>query len=240
MKWRRIRLGGENQMPYSDALAAAIIPLEMYLEEDVPVEFERDGKETGIRSFLDDVRKGVAEFHFTHEMLRMVAESETGSSAQSLRHALRAIVGDERVFEYFAGMLALDALYRVEKTKERILAVVELLPDTAPPQRSEKFLQRIVGCYLNGFDAETIVMCRAAVEVIVEEHWSQSGRTDLGEMIKVLERKSAITEEQADDMWEINRQAKEVIHDEPHRRPLDAGDCVQRISRLLVQLHPAP
>ena len=81
-------------------------------------------------------------------------------------------------------------------------------------------------------------MARAVVEVLAEDRWQNSERAELGKMIKTLEQQHTITERQAEDMWEINRQAREVIHDEPHRRPIQALDCVRRVARLLEQLHP--
>lgn len=51
-------------------------------------------------------------------------------------------------------------------------------------------------------------------------------------------RDGLLTEAQTDDIWKINRQAREVTHDEPHRRPITALDCVRRVARLLEQLHP--
>jgi len=222
-------------MPYSHAVGVAIICLENYLDDEIPIEFEKEGKDTGFRSLLDDVRSSVKHLRFTKSLLAAGARS---GDFGKLRTMLTGLVSNENVFEYFAGVHALDALYRIEGAKERILDVVQLLPASHPPARSERYLERVVECFLAGFDAEAIVMSRAAVEVLAEERWKRSERLELGAMIKTLERDGIIDERQADDMWEINRQAREVIHDEPHRKPINALDCVRRIARLLEQLHP--
>ncbi len=222
-------------MPYSHAVAMAIICLENYLDDELPIEFEREGKDTGLRGFLDGMRASIKQLRFTEKLLGAISSPV---DIPKLRAALTAVAGNEAVFEYFAGLHALDTLYRVEDAKERILEIIGLLPVTRPPARSQRYLERVVECSLGGFDEEAIVMSRAVVEVLAEERWRHPERAELGNMIKTLEREGVITDQQADDMWEINRQAREVIHDEPHRKPISALDCVRRTARLLEQLHP--
>jgi hypothetical protein len=221
-------------MPYSDAVARGIICIENYLDDEIPIEFQREGKDSGVRGFLDDIRVSIKQLGFTERLLA----GGTGRDYANLRSALAAIAGDERVFEYFAGLHALETLYRVESSKERILEVIGILPATRPPTRSRRYLERVVECVLGGFDEEAIVMARAVVEVLVEEKWQRSERQELGAMIRTCKKEGVISKGQAEDMWEINRQAREVIHDEVHRRPIDVLDCLRRVARLLEQLHP--
>jgi len=140
-------------MPYSNAVATAIISLETYLDFEIPIPLEREGDDTGLRAFLDNIRKSVRQLVFTDKLLGV---NPTSRDPAKLRAGLAVIAGHERLFEYFAGLHALDTLYRIEKNKERILEIIRLLPATKPPPRSQRYLERVVECFLTGFDDETI------------------------------------------------------------------------------------
>ena len=142
-------------------------------------------------------------------------------------------------FEYLWGLVGLDALYRMEEKGERLPRLVELLPDAIPPERAARFLEDITVCYLMGLDTQCIVTCRAAVEVLVEELGAELAGTSLGKAILRLREEKKISTDQEHDMLEINRQARELIHDEVGANAPSADDCVLRVSRLLAGLKPA-
>src|SRR2546425_13362161 len=88
-------------------------------------------------------------------------------------------------------------------------------------------------------DEQCVAMCRGALEVLVEGLIPADEGLMLGKAISKLQKEDRITKTQAADMWEINNQAKEVLHSIPgHNRP-NALDCLVRLGRLLGQLHPA-
>ncbi|MGH7249027.1 MAG: hypothetical protein ACREH9_13070, partial [Pseudomonadota bacterium] len=86
--------------------------------------------------------------------------------------------------------------------------------------------------------------CRAVVEVLVEEFAApEEIKEKLGAAIKRLRDHGTrggrkLSKEQAADMFFINDQAKEVLHDEPAPAPLDALGCLECLARLLASLHP--
>src|SRR5216117_1109491 len=120
-------------MPYSHAVGVAIICLENYLDDEIPIGLVKDGKDTEFRVFLDAIRESVQHLAFAETFLG-IGQAPGGFSR--FRKNLAVIAGNEIIFEYFAGVHALDTLYRLEKTKERILDVIGCLPATKPPARS--------------------------------------------------------------------------------------------------------
>jgi hypothetical protein len=78
----------------------------------------------------------------------------------------------------------------------------------------------------------------STVEVIVEELDPSLESEKLGKAIGFLVPKR-ISQAQAEDMREINRQAREIMHRTPHHRPPSAQECLERLTRLLAQLYPA-
>jgi hypothetical protein len=220
---------------YSDSIARGILSIQGFIDDDL---LGRDGlhaDDTELGRFLQQVRASIQELRLTDQVLRLRGRA---GGAYKLRKFLVALLGAEWAWEYLWALIGLDVLYRLEKHLARLPTLVEVLPDTEPPERARRFMADIVECYLLGLDTQCIVTCRAAVEVLVEDLGADLSDRTLGEAIKALRDDDKISRGQAEDMFAINRQAREMIHDEPSRMPPSADDCVQRVTRLLAQLRP--
>jgi len=57
-----------------------------------------------------------------------------------------------------------EAMSMLHSCRDRFWNLLELVKPLAPSDRSRAFLRRVARCYLFGFDAECIVMCRSALE----------------------------------------------------------------------------
>lgn len=220
----------------SDAISRGLFSIQNYLDLELELETTREGKVTATGSLLNAIAESVEGLRFTARLSDLARKL---GGAYKLRKVLSQLVEDESLFEYFAGQLGLEALDRAEHGATRFGRLVEVLPESAPPGRSLGFLQRVVTCYLHTYDEECIVMCRAVVEVLAETLAPERKGESLGRMIEALKDSKSISTTDAVDMHEINRQAREVIHQEPSHKPPDAEDCIKRLSRLLSRLHPA-
>lgn len=57
-----------------------------------------------------------------------------------------------------------EAMGMLSTARERFLDLLQLLKDRQPCGGARAFLQRVARCYLFGFDAECVVMCRAVLD----------------------------------------------------------------------------
>ena len=62
-----------------------------------------------------------------------------------------------------------QAMGMLDTARERFLDLLLLLRDRQPCERAKAFLHRVARCYLFGFDAECVVMCRAVLDSEFDE-----------------------------------------------------------------------
>jgi hypothetical protein len=220
----------------SSALGHGIGSIQTYIDMDLS---EKDGPhpdDSPFGKFLQEVRGSIAQLRLNDQLLGYRGQVR---GVYNLRKALTAMLETQSAWEYLCGLIGPDVFYRLASQLDGLPKLVEVLPYTVPPERARRFLADISDCYLLGLDTQCIVTCRPAVEVLVEEMGADLSDRTLGHAIEALRDENKISHAQAEDMFEVNRQAREVIHDEPARRPLSADECVLRVTRLLVQLRPA-
>lgn len=220
----------------SEAIGMGIAAIESYFDMDLSSEDGPHVDSTELGQFLGEIGKSVRDLRLSSRILELRGQL---GGAYETRTLLGSLSETEFGFEYLWATLCLQVLYSVEANGERLPALVRLLPDSDPPKRSLRYLSDIAQCYLIGLDAQCIVSCRAAVEVLVENLGGDLSGVALGAAIRTLRDTNRISPAQAADMFEVNRQAREAIHDEPAHRAPSAEDCVARVSRLLAQLSPA-
>jgi hypothetical protein len=220
---------------YSDALGRAISSIDVFLERETALKTHKNGSSTQLGHLIEDLLQSSKQLHFSAHLVFIATRL---GGAQGLRRLIQIIGENEDFFEHLAGNLGLEALYRAERGADRLVPFLETLPAAAPPEVSKRYLADAAICYLLMLDDPCIAMCRAAIEVLVEELDPNLEDTELGEAILSLVPKR-ISQHQANDMLEINRQAREIMHRTPSRSRPDAADCLKRLSRLLAQLHPA-
>lgn len=184
--------------------------------------------------FLDQLADSTKRLHLSTGLLAFASRMEPGA----WHVVLSAVLGDQDVVEHLAATLGKEALDRAEIGVRRLVDLADVVPPALPPERSRKYLSDALACYLLGLDHPCVAMCRAAVEVLAEDLDSTDGFVMLGARLKRLVDSGTITGLQKNDMWAINEQAKEVLHDEVARVRPDAKDCLIRLSRLLREVHP--
>jgi hypothetical protein len=209
--------------------------IEGYLDElDLPTQSK--GEPNALGEMLIDVLASSKQLFLVD---RLLDNGHRSMGQFEFRQLLGSMVEHDALHEYFAGALGVDALWRAAQGAERLSFVVRILPAAEPPEPSKRFLTSAVRCFLLGLDNECIVMCRGAIEVLVESLSPEDEGRILGATIAMLAERRRISVGQRDDMVEINRQAREVLHLELARKPPSAEECLTRLSRLLAQMHPA-
>jgi hypothetical protein len=214
-----------------------------------------------------DLEKVIADYI---ELQREVVENMTGSEsiAQSINDAVDEAIPtirspvDSSIADAVARFRSLPEEY-IEPALElftarafrvllpdmvllenRIETLVKLAHDAAPSQRAAATLAKIVRCYLVGFDAETIAMCRAALDVsvsdAVESLPTDSRRTKPASMRKKLDllretgRLSGLDTITALEVWE---QGNEVLHNNSDE-VRNAPEVVSKGLRVIGALFP--
>lgn len=219
---------------HSEAIDLALNALDQYSED---VDIRREVPEAV--ALLSAIRTSTAQLYFSESLLAL---ERRHASPDTFTAWLNTLVATEAGREYLAVGFARDGLRRAEGAVERVPDLVAILRGASPPERSIKYLQRVGVAYLHGFDLECIAFCRAVVEVLVEEFVAPNEVTSqLGQAIRRLRDEGVgdrrLTRRQAADMFFINEQAKEVLHDEPSSRSLDPLGCIERLARILTELH---
>jgi len=126
------------------------------------------------------------------------------------------------------------------RASQRLWNLLPVTQTVKPHWRSAAFLRRVSRCYIFGFDAECLVMCRSALEgafeaaisdsdcrrVVGERHWS--GRLahsvyDLPPRIAVAKRLGRVRTAAAADAEKVRAAARHVVHRKPRvvRDPLN-------------------
>jgi hypothetical protein len=195
--------------------------------------------------FTSDIERTIADYV---ELQRETVELMTGteSVAQSITdavdeavHAIRAPVDPRVAFcvdrfrnlpeEYLEPALELFTarafqvlLPDMVKLEARIEELISLAHEAAPSTRAAVALSSIVRCYLLGFDAETIAMCRTALDVsvndVVESLVSKDGSgvpISMRKKLELLEVSGKISSIQKKAALEVWGRGSEVLHNNP-------------------------
>jgi hypothetical protein len=122
----------------------------------------------------------------------------------------------------------------------RLWSLLPLTQAVKPHWRSAAFLKRVSRCYIFGFDAECLIMCRSVLEgafeaavsdsdcrrLVGNRQWaSRLGHSvfDLHTRIAVAVRLGRISQPTADDAEKVRAAARQVVHRKPRvlRDPLN-------------------
>jgi hypothetical protein len=143
------------------------------------------------------------------------------------------------LFTARAFQVLLPDMVHLEKRIENLIALAQ---DAVPSQRASTTLAKVVRCYLLGLDAETIAMCRAALDVSVSdavESLSDGGPNAVSMRQKLDRLKFAgrLSELEQADALAVWQQGNEVLHnniDDVQR----ARDVVSKTLRVVGALFP--
>jgi len=137
---------------------------------------------------------------------------------------------------------AIAATKKAERRFWELLRHVSMTRNTSP--RGQAFLKRISLCYMFGFDAECIVMCRAVLDAefqaniptddCIQTLGANNRRTnrrgqplyDLSERIVVAERTGRIDSAAKDKAQRVVRRGNQVVHRDPGTHQHEALETV--------------
>lgn len=152
-------------------------------------------------------------YHMTpEERATLIAEADEYPRPDDMRSPLFPVW--ERLFSY----LASEALDQVRHGVIRVLELYELVSRTKPSNVTQSFLARLGRCYIWGFDAECVILCRAVLDtafrdtvgdMICEKHlgpgrYSKPREFGLNERITAAWKDGMIDEE----TWKLARDVK--------------------------------
>jgi hypothetical protein len=216
-------------MADSDALNAAINSIANYMDDHVEVETHTNGKRNVLGQLIDGMQQSARKLTVTEDLLWL----STRISHYDFTEFLAQLTQKPAIQEYLASELGYEALRKAQTASDRLPTLLRVISECSPPERSTKYLESAATCFLYGFDRESIAMCRGAVEVLVEEQFPDVAGSNLGPAIAKLRESGRLDESIAKDMLSINAQAREILHDEPGRRPPNAEECLFLLGRVL-------
>jgi hypothetical protein len=140
-----------------------------------------------------------------------------------------------------AMQIAMAETYSV-KTRamaERCLALTRLVISARPKERVLRFLRRASRCYILGLPAESIILCRSALETAVTEAFDRSGIEGPGTLNDRLiagSKKGMFTPQIYRDALVIKQRANVAVHNDPEV-PTDALGTLQLTMGVLSSLY---
>ncbi|MGF1633057.1 MAG: DUF4145 domain-containing protein [Phycisphaerae bacterium] len=136
-----------------------------FYEQDRAAYLEREADALG-----PDGRQQLSRFNESADALMKGVQSLTGvdgiaclaelAGADAFQQGKPFKLLDENVCVKFGW----EAMGMLSSARSRFLDLLQLLKDRRPGDRAKAFLQRVARCYLFGFDAECVVMCRAVLD----------------------------------------------------------------------------
>lgn len=201
-------------------------------------------------------------------MIRGAGELASDQSVPSLRRLLHETVRrccrqhrptlahllDEEVALWLARTLC----NLMPQAGARLWKLLPLTESVQPHWRVAAFLKRVSKCYIFGFDAECLVMCRGVLEgafeaavsdaecrkVVGPRPWAEhAGHSmyDLHTRIAVAVRLGRISQSLADDAQKVRDAARRIVHQKPRvpRDPLPFIAMTVAVVRELAAPRPA-
>lgn len=199
-------------------------------------------------------------------MIRGAGELASEESVPSLRRLLRESAErccqkhrqnlvnllDEEVALWLGRMMC----NLMPQASARLWNLLPLTESVQPHWRAAAFLKRVSKCYIFGFDAECVVMCRGVLEGAFEAAVSDGdcrrvigpcsraqgkGHSpyDLHTRIAVALRLGRISESLADDAQKVRDAARKVVHQKP-RVPRDPLPLIAKTVAVVRELSPKP
>lgn len=130
---------------------------EAYLEAEV-AKLGSDG-ERRLREFndvADSLVKGVQNLTGADGLGSFVEVASNPASSMSKPYEL--------LMEHVCITFGWEVMAILDTARERFTSLLFLLRDRKPCDKARVFLERVARCYLFGFDAECVVMCRATLD----------------------------------------------------------------------------
>lgn len=153
------------------------------------------------------------------------------------------ILGD-LVRERLQIALAWEFATDVEGMAERCLQMTKELIGEQPNEPVMKFLRRVSRCYVAGFYAETIILCRGAVENALKERYEREqkplpsapeGGSVMRARLKKAEDCFGVSRRVTTEAWVVWKRGSKTAHEDPDvcRDALDTIDKTKFVLREL-------
>jgi hypothetical protein len=138
--------------------------------------------------------------------------------------------------------LTWEALDQLDDSAFRTLQLAELLVSVDPAPATAAFLKRIARCYVMGFDAECVILCRSALDTAFREtvpermytdhgwHVGQQTEFDLWHMIEAA-CPGILDQERNRNAHAVRERGNKAVHDNP-----DATDDILGTIRMTLEL----
>jgi hypothetical protein len=216
--------------------------------------------------FTYDLKKTIGEYV---ELQREVVEqmTVTESIAQGIHdavdqaiHAIKAPVDPriaiavsrfrslpeeylEPALELFTARAFQELLPDMVRLEKRVEELIGLAHEAAPSERAGAVLSNIVRYYLLGLDAETIAMCRTALDISVSDvinsldTKASAKPASMRKRLELLEAAGKLSGLARADALEVWNQGNEVLHS----NPIDvnsAPDVVAKALRVIGAMFP--
>jgi hypothetical protein len=129
-------------------------------------------------------------------------------------------------WESFLIELAHDAIERIGSGSVRMLELSQLIVDANPPTPTLNYLRRISACFIWGFDAECIILCRSALDTafrekvsdeICEQVFNAAEERDFGLLARIMaaHRRGMISDGTRDTAVRVKDRGDKAVHYDP-------------------------
>jgi len=121
----------------------------------------------------------------------------------------------ELLNEHFCISLGWEAMDMLSKARSRFLDLLLLLRERALCDEARAFLQRVARCYLFGFDAECVVMCRSVLDLELGNAVDRQAGKSLCEKIKAAYDVGMISDTECKTAHDVRCQGNKAVHEDP-------------------------
>lgn len=226
----------QDRKKYHDKLVAALGDDAKKMWALVQQASETLIKGVGKLASLDAIPQGQQQMR---ELLKLAAHTSSKPS-DSINDTL------ELVNEYVSISLGWEAIGLMNSGVERFWTLLSLTATVEPSWRAAAFLKRVSRCYLFGFDAECVVMCRSVLDAEFEaqvpreycedKYGCRRGKYTLDEIIRIAEDKDIVSSEIAVMAHEIRDLGNKAVHDWPKSKR-NAAEVIRDTLQVLTTLN---
>jgi hypothetical protein len=127
----------------------------------------------------------------------------------------------------------------------RCLELSRLVVAAQPNEAVMRFLRRLSRCYIAGFSAECVMLCRAVIENALSEKFTRSnlpfpatetGQSSMRLRVDAAVRFQLLSRTAADQYWVVWKRGSKAVHEDPEATK-DVLGTVQLAMRVLEDLY---
>jgi hypothetical protein len=154
--------------------------------------------------------------HFVEKMLRVYRSSVETFSQQWVERLHNILRDDpEWLGAEIDAILSKEAVDRIDDAVDTLLSFDPVLVTELPKADVSLYLKEATRCYLFGFNQGTVALCRAAIELALDERLSKAELlppTNLQAKIKLAKDRKLIDEDAAILAHAVRKAGKTVLH----------------------------